>query len=77
MREAVIKLVLDVLGEDVQIENETSLLDVGLSSLTFVKLIINIEEMFEIEIPDECLNIQEMGTVEQICNVIERVKSNE
>lgn len=42
----------------------------GMDSIQFIKLIVTLEEEFEIEIPDEKLLISEMNTANKIINVV-------
>lgn len=43
----------------------------GMESITFIQIIVAIEEAFECEIPDSKLLITEMDTVEKIMNVLQ------
>lgn len=42
----------------------------GMDSITFIRIIVKLEELFTIQIPDEKLLITEMGTVGKIIKVI-------
>ncbi len=42
----------------------------GMDSITFIRIIVKLEESFTIQIPDEKLLITEMGTVGKIIKVI-------
>lgn len=48
-----------------------NLSEFGMDSITFIQVIVAIEEEFECEIPDEKLLITEMDTVEKIINVLQ------
>lgn len=48
----------------------TNLQNVGVNSIEFVKLIVDIEEEFNIVYPDDKLLITESGTMEQIIKVV-------
>ena len=50
---------------------DQSLIELGMESLTFIQIIVAIEEEFECEIPDSKLLITEMDTVEKIINVLQ------
>ena len=50
---------------------DQSLIELGMESLTFIQIIVAIEEEFECEIPDSKLLITEMDTVEKIMNVLQ------
>lgn len=48
-----------------------NLSELGIESITFIQIIIAIEEWFECEIPDSKLLITEMDTVEKIMNILQ------
>lgn len=56
------------------IGNNDNLLSFGMDSITFIKIIISLEDFFNCEIPDSKLIISEMDTINKIYNVI---KENE
>ena len=39
-------------------------------SITFIRIVVELEETFNIEIPDEFLLIPEMNTVEKMMNIV-------
>lgn len=51
-----------------QDDEDLSLL--GMDSITFIKIIVAMEETFEIEVPDEKLLITEMGTLNKMIDVV-------
>lgn len=77
------KKILDIVNANIEntaITNEQADEDLslfGMDSITFIKIIVDLEETFKIEIPDEKLLITEMGTlnkiVEVVLNVLEAV----
>ena len=58
-----IMLRIGVFGE--VLEND-KIYDIIPDSLTFVTFIIEIEQEFNVEIPDELLNPEQMGTIKQL-----------
>lgn len=50
---------------------EENLLDLGMDSITFIQIIVALEEEFECEIPDEKLLITEMDTVQKIIDALQ------
>ena len=68
--------VLDIINsniEDVTITREQAdddLTLIGMDSITFIKIIVDLEENFEIEIPDEKLIFAEMGTLNKMVDVV-------
>ena len=77
MKEINTNKVIDILNENIinakitSDELDQSLIELGVESLTFIQIIVAIEEAFECEIPDSKLLITEMDTVEKIMNVLQ------
>lgn len=53
-----------------EIYPEIDLMEAGMDSITFIKMIVAIEENYEIEVPDEKLLMTEMNTIDKIIDVI-------
>lgn len=49
---------------------ETDLLDLGVDSIDFIRIIVDIEEKFSCEIPDSKLLISEINTVTKIMEAV-------
>lgn len=78
MKDITLKRILDIINEstnfNVSAEHlQTKLTDLGIDSITFIQLIVAIEEEFECEIPDTKLLITEMDTVQKIINVLQSI----
>lgn len=58
-----------------QIDEDLSAL--GMDSITFIRVIVALEEAFDIEIPDEYLLITEMNTLSKMTDVISTVLDNQ
>lgn len=76
MKEISIENVLNVINsaENLEVTNEQleeNLLDLGMDSITFIQIIVALEEEFECEIPDSKLLITEMNTVQQMVDVLQ------
>lgn len=64
--------------ENVVIENKTKLFqDLAIDSLSFVILVTEIEDYYNIDIVDELERIDFSSTIQDLINIIEEVKSNE
>jgi len=50
---------------------DLNLIELGMDSVTFIQIIVAIEERFECEIPDEKLVLYEMNTAGKIYNLLE------
>ena len=74
--EKVRKLVIEIVGKYVMLNNEDenlyeqSLTNMGMESISFVRIIIDLEEQFEIEIPDELLIRSGLDTIQRITEVV-------
>ena len=55
------------------ITSETKLQDIGMDSLRFVEIIIEIENEFKLEFPDDKLVMSECGTIIELCNTIDLI----
>ena len=49
------------------------ILENNLDSITFIHIILNIEEAFSILIPDEYLLMEKLNTVSKIANLVEEL----
>lgn len=70
--EKVIKIV-DSNIKDVDVSTvyvNEELTDLGMDSITFISIIVALEEEFECEFPDEKLLLSEMNTVQKIIDVL-------
>jgi acyl carrier protein len=56
------------------IKVDTNLQSVGMDSIAFIKIVIEIENHFDIEFPDEKLLITQAGTIKDLCEIIMGVK---
>lgn len=76
MMEHILDKVLKILNaniENTEIKCEQSQDDlsaIGLDSITFIRVIVALEEEFDIEIPDEKLLLTEMNTISKMTDVI-------
>ena len=50
---------------------EDNLPNLGMDSITFIQIIVALEETFECEIPNEKILITEMNTVQKIIDVLQ------
>ena len=76
MKRVCLNRVLEILNNNIADENvsndmlEESLPALGMDSISFIQIIVELEEVFECEIPDEKLLIAEMDTVQKILDVL-------
>lgn len=57
-------------NSEITFGQEEDLTQFGVDSITFIRIIVAIEEEFDLEIPDEYLLVSEMNTVSKIVDVI-------
>ena len=82
MREDILDKVLKVLNanlENTEItfeQTEDDLSALGTDSVAFIRIIVALEEAFDIEIPDEKLLLTEMNTISKMADVISTVLDN-
>ena len=77
-QDEITKIIKDIIILTETIENiriDTNLQDVGMDSISFIKVIIEIESYFNIEFPDEKLIITQAGTIKDLCDIIITVKA--
>ena len=79
MRETISEKVLEILNTNIENnvitpeQTEEDLSSLGLDSIAFIRVIVALEEAFDIEIPDEYLLITEMNTLSKMTDVISTV----
>ena len=56
------------------IEDDQDLKEIGLDSLTFINIILNLEDLYKIEIPEEKLIIENLNTINKIYEIINEIK---
>lgn len=67
--------VLDIIKTNIGIEFypwqfDEDLNVIGIDSISFIQIVVALEDNFEIEIPDEKLMLEEMGTFNKIIMVV-------
>lgn len=78
MKEVTLEKILTVINASntMQITNnqlDEKLTDLGMDSITFIQIIVGLEEAFDCEIPDSKLLITEMDTVQKMSNVLQEL----
>ncbi len=76
VEEKLLVIIKKIVGID-DISLETPVDGDIISSFNYVKLIVSIEEEFEIEIPDEYLDVSQFETVKDIAGFIHEVLDKE
>lgn len=58
------------------VDMDTNLINAGLDSVRFIKLIVAVEEYFDIEVEDDFLDIAILSTLGDIKKQVEKHKAN-
>jgi len=61
-------ILLSVPIEAIDVNTELQL--VGMDSLSFVRVVVDIENHFDIEFPDERLIISQANTIQTLCDIV-------
>lgn len=82
MKKVTISSVLDVINkcdnlEISEAQIDENLTEIGMDSITFIKIIVGLEEAFECEIPDSKLLITEMNTVQKMIDILQILYDDE
>ena len=82
MKEVSTAIVLEIINrsENMEVSQEQledNLPELGMDSITFIQIVVALEEAFECEIPDEKLLITEMNTVQKMVDVLQSVYDNQ
>ena len=68
--------ILEIINQNPELDEikpdqiDLDLSNIGMDSITFIRIVVELEETFNIEIPDEFLLIPEMNTVEKMMNIV-------
>ena len=54
-------------------DTETELAEWGINSLSFVELVIRIEDVFHIRFPEDKLLFSSVGTIGKLCDILRRL----
>ena len=66
----IINKIIDVTESIDEVQIDRDLREIGLTSLTFVNLIIELEDFFDISFPNEKFTMTESGTIKALCETV-------
>ncbi len=69
--EVIMKCLKSVLN-DIEFSKEDNLLELGIDSMTFIRLVVEIEDEFDIEIEDEEIILENFESFSSIVQLVER-----
>ncbi len=80
--ESIEKKVVQILENNGKIKNidtkkldEITFSDLGVNSLNFIKIIVELEDAFDIEFDDNQINYELLGNIHDLCKIIERKRN--
>ena len=59
-----------------EISIDFNLQGIGMTSITFVRLIVEVEDFFNIEFPDDKMLLSESGTIKGLCDILNSILIN-
>lgn len=72
----IFQIVLENIEEkEIKIDFETEFQQIGITSISFINIIIKVEQKYQIEFPDEKLLLSEAGTIKKIGDIVTMVLS--
>ena len=83
MKEVTKEEILDIInnaidGDAIDLEQlDNDLSELGMDSIKFIQIIVELEETFECEIPDSKLLITELNTVQKIFDVLQELHESQ
>ena len=77
MRERILEVIGEFLPleENIVLEDDTLLEDYGLDSLLFIEIVVSLENVFDVEVPDEYLVIAELDTIGKMMALLNVLKA--
>lgn len=69
----VIQVIIDCfenIHEEDVLKNQDNLLNLGMNSIIFIEIVVNLERKFNIEFEDEMLDYSKFNSLSSICNYI-------
>ncbi len=72
IRNLIIKTIQDTIGNE-NVTMEQSLRDIGINSIQFVRIIVNIEQELQVELPDEYTIYDDDMTANTLVNIVEEL----
>ena len=72
MNEIIINIIKDNLSLKEEVKENTNLNNLSLDSLSFINILVTIEEVFSVSFTDEELNIDNFNNVSDLVNLVKR-----
>lgn len=63
-------------GDDVDLRPDDDLVELGLDSIAYVRLVAFIKKTYGIAVPDDALTLDNFGTIERIVGYLHAVQSD-
>jgi acyl carrier protein len=62
----------DMVPSHITVDRSTDLLKLGINSMTFIRLVVALEEALGIEIDDDSIYLENFRSVNHICDLVEQ-----
>lgn len=79
MKKVTKEKILDIINKNIDgnaiypEQSDNNLSEIGMDSIVFIQIIVEIEEVFECEIPDSKLLLTELNTAQKIYDVLQEL----
>ncbi|OHX39629.1 MULTISPECIES: acyl carrier protein [Cytobacillus] len=70
LKKLILEKVSNSLGREVKLKYDTNLLNEGINSLLLIEIIVELEEVFSIEILDDDLTTDNFNSIDSISNLL-------
>jgi len=70
IEETIINIIKSILDTSDDIKKDGVIRDLGINSIVFIQILVNIETQFNIEFPDEMLSIDAMNTIDDMVGIV-------
>jgi acyl carrier protein len=70
IEETIINIIKSILDTSDDIKKDAVIRNLGIDSIVFIQILVNIETQFNIEFPDEMLSINTMNTIDDMVETI-------
>ncbi|MGA5691429.1 acyl carrier protein [Cytobacillus pseudoceanisediminis] len=72
IEQTIVDCIKPLIQAEQEINATTNLLELGMDSMNFIRLVVSLEEEFDIEIPDEEILLVNFMNVDSILGVVQR-----
>ena len=70
----IISTTCELKKDSTEIGKSENLSSLEIDSIAFVELVVNIEDEFDIEFPDDYLTLEKAGTIKSLCKIVSKLE---